>query len=76
MVEVTAKLVANVASVAVGPGTEVAEGDTLLVVESMKMEIPVAAPATGTVLEVRVDVADVIQEGDILVVIEPNGTAA
>ncbi len=70
MVEVTAQLVANVVSVAVIPGAHVAAGQTLLVVESMKMEIPVLAPADGKVAAVNVDVADVISEGDVLVVLD------
>jgi acetyl-CoA carboxylase biotin carboxyl carrier protein len=47
----------------------VAAGATLLVLESMKMEIPVLAEHGGTVTEVRVTEGDVVQEGDILVVL-------
>ena len=42
-------------------------GDTVVVLESMKMEIPVIAEAAGTVRSVRVAEADVVQEGDVLV---------
>jgi acetyl-CoA carboxylase biotin carboxyl carrier protein len=65
--EVVAEMVANVMSVAVTPGETVAAGDTILVLESMKMEIPVFADADGTVRSVKVAPADVVQEGDVLV---------
>ena len=64
--EVCAEMVANVVQIVVGPATEVAAGDTLLLLESMKMEIPVLAEFGGTVLEVRVTEGDVVQEGDVL----------
>ncbi len=73
MLEVTAQLVANVVSVAATPGTRVGAGDVLLVVESMKMQIPVLAPADGTVTAVNVAAADVVQEGDVLVLLD-DGT--
>jgi acetyl-CoA carboxylase biotin carboxyl carrier protein len=66
-VDVVAEMVANVMTIQVAPGDRVAAGDTLILLESMKMEIPVLAEADGTVLQVRVDVGDVIQEGDILI---------
>jgi biotin carboxyl carrier protein len=52
------------------PGDKVSEDQTLLILESMKMEIEVVAPRTGTVLEVRVKEADVVKEGQVLVVME------
>ena len=67
--EVCAEMVANVIQVVVGPYDEVAAGATLLVLESMKMEIPVLAEHGGTVTEVRVTEGDVVQEGDVLVVL-------
>jgi biotin carboxyl carrier protein len=67
--EVCAEMVANVVHVDVEPGATVAAGDTLLVLESMKMEIPVIAEDGGTVAEVRVTQGDVVQEGDVLVVL-------
>jgi biotin carboxyl carrier protein len=47
--------------------------DTLVILESMKMEIPVLAEVTGTVGEVAVSVGDVITEGDVIAVIEIGG---
>jgi acetyl-CoA carboxylase biotin carboxyl carrier protein len=67
--EVRAEMVANVWKVVVGPGEAVAEGDTLVILESMKMEIPVLAETVGTVDQVLVSEGDVVQEGDVLVVI-------
>ena len=65
--EIVAEMVANVLTVAVGPGDAVAVGDTVCLLESMKMEIPVIAETPGVVAEVRVSSGDVVQEGDILV---------
>jgi len=66
---ILAEMVASVLSVAVEPGDDVAAGDTVMLLESMKMEIPVLVERAGTVHEVRVVAGDVIQEGDILVVL-------
>ena len=67
--EVCAEMVANVVSIVVVADDEVAAGDTLLVLESMKMEIPVLAENGGTVAEIRVTEGDVVQEGDVLIVL-------
>jgi len=67
--EVCAEMVANVVSIVVAASDEVVAGDTLLVLESMKMEIPVLAESGGTVSEIRVTEGDVVQEGDVLVVL-------
>ncbi len=68
--EVLAEMVANVWKVLVSKGDDVAEGDTLVILESMKMEIPVEATASGTVAEVNVSEGGVVQEGDVIAVIE------
>jgi len=70
MAEVRAEMVANVWKVVVSPGDAVAEGDPLVILESMKMEIPVESPLAGTVTEVRVQKGSVIQEGDVIAVVE------
>jgi acetyl-CoA carboxylase biotin carboxyl carrier protein len=67
--QVHAEMVANVWKVVVAPGDVVADGDTLVILESMKMEIPVLADSAGTVSEVLVAEGDVVQEGDLLVVV-------
>ena len=70
MANVEAEMVANVWKVLVAPGTSVAEGDTLVILESMKMEIPVVAPQGGTVTSVNVVEGGVVQEGDVIAVVE------
>lgn len=67
---VESELVANVIAVHVAAGQSVAVGDELALLESMKMEIPVLAEIPGTVVEVKVSSGDVVQEGEVLVVIE------
>ncbi|MGB0099405.1 MAG: biotin/lipoyl-binding carrier protein [Nocardioides sp.] len=65
--EIVAEMVANVMSIAVAPGEAVAAGDTVVLLESMKMEIPVLIDVPGTVRAVKVAPGDVVQEGDVLV---------
>ena len=67
-----AELSATVWQVRVGVGEPVADGDPLVVLESMKMEIPVPSPVAGTVTELRVAPADRVEEGDVVAVIETN----
>jgi acetyl-CoA carboxylase biotin carboxyl carrier protein len=52
------------------PGDQVHDGDTLVILESMKMEIPVLAESDGTLTKLAVAEGDVIQEGDLIAVIE------
>src|SRR6185369_10811851 len=68
--EVRAEITANVWQVRTEVGAQVREGDELVILESMKMEIPVVAPVGGTITEVRVAPDDKIQEGDVVCVIE------
>lgn len=63
-------MVANVWKVTVSDGQAVAEGDTIVILESMKTEIPVLAPHAGTVREVRVEEGAGVQEGDVIAVID------
>ena len=70
MTEIRAEMVANVWKVVAAEGDELEDGDTLVILESMKMEIPVEAPVAGTVSEVKVEPNDQIQEGDLIAVIE------
>ena len=66
-IEIMAEMVANVVQVYVGPGDPVEQGAAVVLLESMKMEIPVLAERSGTVSSVNVDEGDVVQEGDSLV---------
>jgi acetyl-CoA carboxylase biotin carboxyl carrier protein len=68
--DVVAEMVANVMKVVVDVGDAVVVGDTVVLLESMKMEIPVLAEHPGTVAAIRVRAGDVVQEGDILVSID------
>lgn len=70
MAEVRAEMVANVWKVLVSEGDQVEDGDTLVILESMKMEIPVLAEDAGTISTLKVAEGDVIQEGDLIAVIE------
>ena len=66
LVDIVAEMVANVLEVTVAPGAEVAAGDTVALMESMKMEIPVIAEHAGIVGGIFVTPGDVVQEGDVL----------
>lgn len=59
-----------VLQVLVSRGTTVKKGDTLLVLEAMKMENPIHSPADGKVMEIFVDTGDVVQNGDVLLVVQ------
>jgi biotin carboxyl carrier protein len=63
-------MVANVWKVVAAEGHRVDTGDTLVILESMKMEIPVLAEAAGTVSRLHVAEGDVIQEGDLIAIID------
>jgi biotin carboxyl carrier protein len=59
-------MVANVWKVVAAVGDHVDDGDTLVILESMKMEIPVLAESAGTVTTMHVAEGDVVQEGDLI----------
>jgi biotin carboxyl carrier protein len=63
-------MVANVWRVVVAEGDHVDDGDTLVILESMKMEIPVLAEQPGTVTKLHVAEGDVVQEDDLIAVVE------
>ena len=66
MAEVRAEMVANVWKVVAAEGDRVDDGDTLVILESMKMEIPVLAEGPGMVARMHVAEGDVVQEGDLI----------
>lgn len=68
--EIVSELVANVLTIEVREGDRVEAGDTVVLLESMKMEIPMLAERGGTVSAIRVTVGDVVQDGDVLVVLD------
>ncbi|MGZ0151657.1 biotin/lipoyl-binding carrier protein [Kribbella sp. WER1] len=65
-----AELVANVLKVTVKAGDSVRPDDTLVILESMKMEIPVLAEVAGTVTELKVAEGEVVRDGDPIAVID------
>ena len=69
MAEVRAEMVANVWKVVAAKGDHVDEGDTLVILESMKMEIPVLAEGAGVVTTMHVAEGDLVQEGDLIATI-------
>ena len=68
--EIRAEMVANVWKIVASVGDAVSDGDTLVILESMKMEIPVVAESDGVVQQIAVNEGDVVQEGDLIAVIE------
>ncbi len=70
MAEVAAHITGTVWKIEVGVGDPVEEGDTVVILESMKMEMPVEAEDSGTVSEIRCEEGQAVQEGDVLVVLE------
>jgi acetyl-CoA carboxylase biotin carboxyl carrier protein len=70
MAEIEAHITGNVWKITVAVGDEVEDGDTVVILESMKMEIPVEAEDDGTVKEIRCEEGQAVSEGDVLVVLE------
>jgi len=68
--EVKAELVGNLWKIVTEVGQQVEEDDTLMILESMKMEIPITSPITGTLKEILVQEGDVVQEGQTVAVVE------
>ena len=69
---VGAELVATVLKVTAKAGDTVGPEDTLVILESMKMEIPVLAEVAGTILELRVVEGENVRDGDPIAIIEAN----
>jgi acetyl-CoA carboxylase biotin carboxyl carrier protein len=70
MPDIPAHITGTVWKIEVAQGDQVDEGDTVVILESMKMEMPVEAEDPGTVKEIRVEEGQSVQEGDVLVVLE------
>jgi acetyl-CoA carboxylase biotin carboxyl carrier protein len=69
MADVAAHITGTVWKIEVKVGQQVSAGDTLVILESMKMEMPIEAPEGGTVKEIRCKESQPVNEGDILVVL-------
>jgi acetyl-CoA carboxylase biotin carboxyl carrier protein len=70
MADIEAHITGNVWKIEVAVGEEVSDGDTVVILESMKMEIPVETEDDGTVKEVLCEEGQAVSEGDVLVVLE------
>jgi acetyl-CoA carboxylase biotin carboxyl carrier protein len=70
MKEITASMAGTVFNILVSQGENVELSQQILVLESMKMEIPVESTYAGKIVEVKVNIGDFVNEGDVLVVIE------
>ena len=74
--DVEAHITGTVWKIEVGVGDEVSDGDTVVILESMKMEMPVEIEDDGVVKEIRCEEGQSVQEGDVLVVLECTGLAS
>jgi acetyl-CoA carboxylase biotin carboxyl carrier protein len=68
--EVKAELVGNLWKIVVEVGQTVDEDDTLMILESMKMEIPITSPIAGTVTQILVAEGEVVQEGQTVAIVD------
>ena len=68
--DIKAHITGVVFQVVANPGDAVQEGDPVIVLESMKMEIPVESPRSGRVQAIRVEAGQTVQEGDIVAILE------
>jgi acetyl-CoA carboxylase biotin carboxyl carrier protein len=70
LTDIEAHITGTVWKIEVAPGDSVEEGDTVVILESMKMEMPVEAEDAGTVKSIAVEEGQAVSEGDTLVVLE------
>jgi acetyl-CoA carboxylase biotin carboxyl carrier protein len=68
--EVKAHITGTVWKIETPAGTKVNEGDTVIILESMKMEMPVEAPASGTIREIKIKEGEAVDEGKVLAIID------
>ncbi len=69
-IEVKSEITGKVWQIVTKPGDKLDEDNDILILESMKMEIPVAAPEDGTLLEILVGEGDAVEEGQVVAVME------
>ncbi|AZV59910.1 acetyl-CoA carboxylase biotin carboxyl carrier protein subunit [Peribacillus castrilensis] len=70
MAELKASMAGSVWKIVANEGQSVTDGQDIIILESMKMEIPIAAEEAGTIKELKVNEGDFVNEGDVLAVIE------
>jgi biotin carboxyl carrier protein len=69
-IKIVTEVAGRICAIPVEVGGNVADGDDVAFVEAMKMEIPVAAPATGTIKLLLVQIDDVVAEGQAIAIVE------
>ena len=70
MAEVEAHITGTVWKIECEVGDDIEEGDTVVILESMKMEMPVEAPCAGTVREIKIKEGEAVDEGKVLALID------
>ena len=70
LIEVETEVAGSVWKIEAAAGTAVDEGDVLVILESMKMEIPIEAPEAGTLVELKVEESQAVDEGEVVAIIE------
>lgn len=70
MKEITSSMAGTVLNIMVGMGEEITAGQDVIMIESMKMEIPIESQIDGKVIEVKVNIGDFVNEGDVLLILE------
>ena len=73
--QIQAEMVSNVLKIVVTVGDQIGPGDTVVILESMKVEIPVVCESGGVITEIAVHEGEVIQEGDLIAVIDSDQVA-
>jgi acetyl-CoA carboxylase biotin carboxyl carrier protein len=68
--EIKAHITGTVWKIEVQAGGVVSEGDTVIILESMKMEMPVEAPASGTIREIKIKEGEAVDEGKVLAILD------
>lgn len=70
MSKVISTMAGNVWKIHVNVGDKVEEGQEVVILESMKMEIPIDAETSGTIIEIKIEEGDFVNEGDVLMEVE------
>ena len=70
MADVLAHITGTVWKVEVQPGQKVSEGEVVVILESMKMEMPVESPVSGTITEIKVKEGEAVDEGCVVAIVE------
>lgn len=70
MMEIKASMAGSVWKIVANENSKVEEGDNVVILESMKMEIPITTEKSGTVKQLKVAEGDFVNEGDVIAIIE------